>query len=206
MSNIIAGAMQGLGGGIKDAGLEMLRAEITKERDARLNQYAVSLETDVKQPFQSAQTGRELSSREGMQESQIASTEGISERKLASDERIAANKLKDKTTAMKELDARVLKGTNLVYKALGASEFNALLPENQKTAEIAVVRTGYYIRNGMDHEAASEQGLIDARNIIARGGKDSRASSGPTAAPGKKPISKENARTLWEIRNKDLEN
>ena len=62
MSNIIAGAMQGLGGGIKDAGLEMLRAEITKERDARLNQYAVSLETDVKQPFQAGQQQRELKS------------------------------------------------------------------------------------------------------------------------------------------------
>ena len=77
MSNIIAGAMQGLGGAVKDAGLEMLRSEITKERDARLNEYAVSIETDVKQPFRCGADRQGHRVARGHAGTSIASTEGI---------------------------------------------------------------------------------------------------------------------------------
>lgn len=122
MSNIIAGAMQGLGGGIKDAGLEMLRAEITKERDARLNQYAVSLETDVKQPFQAGQQQREIGSREGMQGSQITSTEGIHQADRESRERIAANKLKSDKKAASQDRLLVNDGAAKIGEIYGAKQ------------------------------------------------------------------------------------
>src|SRR3990167_3351120 len=52
---IIGKALAGAGGAVKDVGMEMVRAEIMKQRDERLNSYATSMETNVRHPFQTSE-------------------------------------------------------------------------------------------------------------------------------------------------------
>jgi len=52
---IIGKALAGAGGAVKDVGMEAVRAEIMKQRDERLNEYATSMETNVRQPFQTSE-------------------------------------------------------------------------------------------------------------------------------------------------------
>jgi len=53
--NVLGKALAGAGGAVKDVGMEMVRAEIMKQRDERLNSYAVNMETNVRQPFQTSE-------------------------------------------------------------------------------------------------------------------------------------------------------
>jgi hypothetical protein len=52
---ILGKALAGAGAAVQPVALEGLRASILAERDARLNQYATNLETNVRQPFQTAE-------------------------------------------------------------------------------------------------------------------------------------------------------
>jgi hypothetical protein len=55
MAGLAVKALAGAGGAVKDASMEMLRAEIMQMRDARLNNYATQMETNVRQPFQTSE-------------------------------------------------------------------------------------------------------------------------------------------------------
>lgn len=60
MGGILNNALAGAGEGIERAGFTQMQAEIQAQRDAKLNEYARSMKTDVEQPFQSEQTDKTL--------------------------------------------------------------------------------------------------------------------------------------------------
>lgn len=98
---IIGKALAGAGGAAKDASMEAMRAEIMAQRDARLNEYAKTMQTDVVQPFQTSE-------REASQQFQAGQTE-------KGQQFTASENAKNRDLQAKQIDA-VVKQANVAYQ------------------------------------------------------------------------------------------
>lgn len=80
LNKALAGAGQGLAQAGQTVGLEALRASVMAERDAKLNEYARKLQTEVMLPFQAAEKEKERSFEAPLKEAQAGSLKAGTEK------------------------------------------------------------------------------------------------------------------------------
>jgi hypothetical protein len=87
MGGILNNALAGAGEGIERAGFTQMQAEIQAQRDAKLNEYARSMKTDVEQPFQSEEREKTLQAQKDIHHEATSTTQQTHAEALAESKR-----------------------------------------------------------------------------------------------------------------------
>lgn len=187
MVGILAKAIRGGAGALKESSFAMIQAEIMKLRDKRLNEYAsqrdvaqhertVALEKDVRQPFEREQTTRQIGSRERI----AKETRGLQER-LAN---LEGQDLQNQIAKIELENAQAVKELRAKYGQAQTEE------ERSRIAENLSILTGKDTANFLPVPLKDELGNITGYDIfdkrrgkfVAKSNNDAGAGNGAGAA------------------------